>query len=205
MQYSPLVHNGFVKMLRGYKIDISETRLVLVTGDALRLEPTALHIQQNLLTQGMRTIGMDIWSGSDASINRRPFVFQATTCTYNSRDYDPDATRAEALFVRLSGARTGVTASLARLEELVIDPAVLNVHNVNRGGNASGGDPEAEFGLLYSNLRRSDEKRKRKAHKAHKAHKAASCGHCRDHHPDDPCGAMVKRKCTKTCVSTCGK
>ena len=47
MQYSPLVHDGFVKKLQGYQIDISETRLVLVTGDALRLEPTALHIQQN--------------------------------------------------------------------------------------------------------------------------------------------------------------
>ena len=97
--------------------------------------------------------------------------------------------------VRLPGARTGVTASLARLEELVIDPDSPNVYNVNRGGNASGGDPEAEFGLLYSNLRRSGEKRKRKA---------LACGHCRDHHPDDPCGEKTRAKCTKLCVSTCG-
>ena len=62
-------------MLRGYQIDISETRLVLVSDDDLRLEPTALLIQQNLETQGMRTIGMEVWSSSDGYINKRPFVF----------------------------------------------------------------------------------------------------------------------------------
>eukprot|EP00966_Prymnesium_polylepis_P327169 7383040-Prymnesium_polylepis.1 len=118
MQYSPHVHDGFLKMLRGYTIDLSETRLILVTGDALHLEPTALCIQQNLRTQGLRTIGMEVWRGSDASINIRPFVFTAKTCTYNSSDYVQGATRAEALFVRLPGARTGVTASLALLEGL---------------------------------------------------------------------------------------
>eukprot|EP00966_Prymnesium_polylepis_P289689 6691489-Prymnesium_polylepis.1 len=47
--------------------------------------------------------------------------------------------------VRLPGARTGVTASLGRLEKLVIDPDAPNVYNVNHGGNASGGDPEADI------------------------------------------------------------
>ena len=34
--------------------------------------------------------------------------------------------------------------------------------------------------------------------------KKSSCTHCRDHHPDDPCGSKSSRKCTKPCRNTCG-
>ena len=34
--------------------------------------------------------------------------------------------------------------------------------------------------------------------------KKSSCTHCRDHHPDDPCGAKNSRGCTKPCRNTCG-
>ena len=74
------------------------------------------------------------------------------------------------------------------------------------------------IGILYSNLRRSDvSERKCKPNKVQdptkrkvqdktkrKPHSNMKCGHCRDHHPDDPCRAKMSWQCTKPCCNTCG-
>ena len=98
--------------------------------------------------------------------------------------------------MRAPGFGGSLERPLNDLEELVVDPKAPRSSNLNRGGGGGGGSLGGDIGMIYSNLRQSDvSERKRKA---------SSCGHCRDHHPDDPCGAASSKKCTKPCRNTCG-
>ena len=136
-------------------------------------------------------------------MSQRPFVGSPKSdYYYRSNEYVRGATRFEAVIVRASGFGGSIKLALNRLEGLVVDPTDPCSSNLNLGGGGGGG--VGDIGIIYSNLRRSDvSKRKRKVQDV-TSRKPPTCGHCRDHHPDDPCGAKMSWQCTKPCRNTCG-
>ena len=212
LQHVPYLRKYFIDKLSKFSPDISETRLIILCDVNFQLASYASDIKDNLKElDGQRTVGLTSYYYADAQMSSRPFVGSpGSSFYYQSDQYVQNATRFEGLIVRAPGFNGSIMLALNRLEELVVDPTDPRSSNLNRGGGGGGGD--GDIGILYSNLRRSDVSgRKRKVQDPTKrkvqdptSRKPMVCGHCRDHHPDDPCGAKSVRKCTKPCRNTCG-
>ena len=220
LQHVPYLRKYFIDKLSKFSPDISETRLIILDDDDFQLASYASDIKDNLKElDGQRTVGLTSYYYADAQMSSRPFVGSpGSSYYYQSDQYVQNATRFEGLIVRAPGFNGSIMLALNRLEELVVDPTGTRSSNLNRGGGGGGGD--GDIGILYSNLRRSDVSgRKRKVQDPTKRkvqdptkrkvqdptkRKPFACGHCRDHHPDDPCGAKMSWQCTKPCRNTCG-
>ena len=212
LQHVPYLRKYFIDKLYTFSPDISDTRLIILDDEDFLVESCASVIKDSLEElDGQRTVGLSSYSHADARMSQRPFVGSPKSAYYyRSNEYAQGATRSEAVIVRAPGFGGSVKLALNRLEGLVVDPTDPRSSNLNRGGGGGGGD--GDIGILYSNLRRSDASgRKRKVQDPTKrkvqdptSRKPMVCGHCRDHHPDDPCGAKRSDKCTKPCRNTCG-